>query len=454
MNRLPTANIDNIDNDAIKVVRRLKEAKHEAYLVGGCVRDLFLDRIPKDFDVATSATPNEIRRLFRNCRIVGRRFRLAHILFGDKVIETSTFRATPPRPDPNSRELLIKHDNVWGNAVEDAMRRDFTVNGLYLDVDSLDVIDHVQGGPDLQARIIRTIGDPNVRFQEDPVRMLRAIKFASRLSFEIESDTFAALKEHRREVLKSSSPRVLEEILRLLREGAACRSVRLLLDTGIATCLSPQFAALFEGTMGEESEGALPPPKDPLVAQWQQTWKDDRSGFTPPPLEQSFIEDPDKLKSMQQGAWKILEQFDASSIKETPYSTILAALLNPYLLEMTSAPGVRPSQAIQMISQLSGPIAEELNFPRREVERMKQLLLAQRRLTPSRQRRGRPVSLQSRDYFGDALWIYEITCKAMALEPSAELEGWKELHASQTEATEKVRKRRRGGRRRRRDVHR
>ena len=195
--------LDQIDPDAAKVVRRLSRSGFAAYLVGGCVRDLLLGRKPKDFDVATSATPPEIKSLFRNCRIIGRRFRLAHIFFGQKIIETSTFRANPREVEADDddelldaeqghgdNELYIRRDNVFGSAEEDARRRDFTINGLFYDLDGDKVIDYVEGLPDLERRTVRTIGDPDVRFREDPIRILRALKFAARLNFEIEPATY------------------------------------------------------------------------------------------------------------------------------------------------------------------------------------------------------------------------------------------------------------------------
>ena len=154
-----------IDPEADKVVRRLRRHGHQAYLVGGCVRDLLLHRTPKDFDVATSATPNQVRSLFRNCRIIGRRFRLAHVFFGDKIIETSTFRSNPREgvDVDEVEELLIRRDNVFGTDEEDARRRDFTINGLFYDVEAGQVIDFVGGRADLEARLVRTIGDPDIR---------------------------------------------------------------------------------------------------------------------------------------------------------------------------------------------------------------------------------------------------------------------------------------------------
>src|SRR5687767_4899928 len=239
---MPSLDRAAIDPDADRVVRKLTRAGHKAYLVGGCVRDLLVGRTPKDFDVATSATPNEIRATFRNCRIIGRRFRLAHVFFGSKIIETSTFRANPR--DEDAPDLLIRRDNVFGTETEDARRRDFTINGLFYDVEKEEVIDYVGGLADLDARLVRTIGDPDVRFQEDPVRILRAIKFAARLDFNIEPATFAALLRQRGEIRKCAPPRVIEEIYRLLRGGASRRSLELLAETGVLEILSPHLAAL------------------------------------------------------------------------------------------------------------------------------------------------------------------------------------------------------------------
>src|SRR5688572_15429030 len=246
---MPSLDRALIDPDADRVVRRLARQGHKAYLVGGCVRDLLVGRKPKDFDVATSATPNEVKAVFRNCRIIGRRFRLATVFFGDKIIETSTFRANPRDEDGDSpsSDLLIRRDNVFGNETEDARRRDFTMNGLFYDVEAEEVIDHVDGLADIAARRVRTIGDPEIRFQEDPVRMLRAVKFAARLDFQIEPATYRALVRWRHEIRKCPPPRVLEEVYRLLRGGAARRSMEILVETNLMSALSPALAGLFEG---------------------------------------------------------------------------------------------------------------------------------------------------------------------------------------------------------------
>src|SRR5688500_702393 len=251
---MPSLDSDAIDRDADRVVRKLTRAGYKAYLVGGCVRDLLVSRKPKDFDVATSATPNEIKATFRNCRIIGRRFRLAHVFLGSKIIETSTSLANPC--DEDDHDLLIRRDNVFGTETEDARRRDFTINGLFYDVEREEVIDHVGGLADLDAKLVRTIGDPDVRFQEDPVRMLRAIKFAARLGFGFEPTTYRALLRWRGEVSKCAPPRLLGEIHRLHRGGAARRSFELLVETGVLAVLSPYLAGLMEG----EGAPATAPP--------------------------------------------------------------------------------------------------------------------------------------------------------------------------------------------------
>ena len=183
----------------MKVLYRLSGAGHKGYLVGGSVRDLLLGRVPKDFDIGTDAHPQAIRRLFRNCRLIGRRFRLAHILFPQgKVVEVATFRRRPALGDSNGGDLLMTEDNTFGTPREDALRRDFTINGLFYDIADFSVIDYVGGFEDLEAGLIRTIGDADIRFREDPVRMLRGVEFASRLGFAITPDAYEAILAHRK----------------------------------------------------------------------------------------------------------------------------------------------------------------------------------------------------------------------------------------------------------------
>lgn len=199
--------------------------------------------MPKDFDIGTDATPQAVRRLFRNCRLIGRRFRLAHILFAEsKVIEVATFRRRPEPLDPDAPELLMTSDNTFGTARQDALRRDFTINGLFYDIADFSVIDYVGGLEDLEARLVRTIGDPDVRFREDPVRMLRAVEFASRLGFAITPDAYQAILAHRKEIAKSAPPRVTEELGQSLGGGHALPTFLTLRELGLLDVLLPELA--------------------------------------------------------------------------------------------------------------------------------------------------------------------------------------------------------------------
>ena len=244
----------DIDADALKVLYRLREHGYVAYLVGGSVRDLLLGRRPKDFDIGTTAHPNEIKKLFRNCWIIGRRFRLAHVKFGPKTIEVATFRRQvadappdPPEPEqpppPETAETAFVHrDNSYGTPEEDAFRRDFTVNGLFYDIADFSVIDYVGGLEDLERRVIRSIGDPNVRFVEDPVRMLRAVVMASRLDFQLDPDVIAAIERHRELIREASPARMIEEYYKILRSGAAAKTFHALDETGLLELVSPELS--------------------------------------------------------------------------------------------------------------------------------------------------------------------------------------------------------------------
>jgi poly(A) polymerase len=241
----------DVDADALKVMGRLQELGHTAFLVGGSVRDLLLGRRPKDFDIGTSAQPHQIKRAFRNCWIIGRRFRLAHVKFGPKTIEVATFRrnvradaedAGPENGNGNGAgELLVQRDNAYGTPEEDAFRRDFTVNGLFYDSSDRSIIDYVGGLQDLETRIVRSIGDPVERFQEDPVRMLRAVVLAARLDFAIDPDAVDAIRRHASLIAKASQARLLEEFYKILRSGASERAFRQLAEVGLLEHLAPEL---------------------------------------------------------------------------------------------------------------------------------------------------------------------------------------------------------------------
>jgi len=229
-----------IPENVLKVLYRLHRSGYRGYLCGGSVRDLMMGRTPKDFDIATDAHPTEMRRLFRNSRIIGRRFRLVHVIFQDMTVEVSTFRREPERVE-ESGDLLITDDNTFGSPLQDARRRDLTINALFYNIADFSVIDYVGGLEDLRSKRVRVIGDPDVRFREDPVRMMRAVEFASRLDFEIEHDTYEAILRHRKDVLKASPPRVSEEILELLRRGWSRGAIRLMIDSGLLQPLLPEI---------------------------------------------------------------------------------------------------------------------------------------------------------------------------------------------------------------------
>lgn len=241
----------SIPENVLKVLYRLHRSGYRAYLCGGSVRDLLMGRTPKDFDVVTDAHPGDVRRLFRNSRIIGRRFRLVHIIFQDQVVEVATFRREPDRAqssgDEENEDFLITDDNTFGSPLQDAKRRDFTINALFYNIADFSVIDYIGGLDDLSEGRVRVIGDPDLRFREDPVRMMRAIEFASRLGFEIEAGTYDGILRHRNEILKASPPRVSEEILELLRRGWSRGAIRLMVDTELLQPLLPEVYNAIRG---------------------------------------------------------------------------------------------------------------------------------------------------------------------------------------------------------------
>lgn len=235
-----------IDLDALYVLDRLRQAGFTAYLVGGSVRDLLIKKSPKDFDISTEARPEQIKAIFqRQCILIGRRFRLAHIRFGRKIIEVATFRT-----GENDSDLII-HDNEWGTPEQDVLRRDFTINGLFYDSSNNSVIDYVGGWEDIQKHVLRTIGQPEVRFKQDPVRLLRLLKFQARYGFNIDPETGAAIDVCRKEIVKSSPARILEEMLRMLESGASAPFIRLLAEKNFLGILFPQLMQALHTPQGK-----------------------------------------------------------------------------------------------------------------------------------------------------------------------------------------------------------
>jgi poly(A) polymerase len=394
----------DIDPDALKVLYRLRQFDHVAYLVGGSVRDLLVGRRPKDFDIGTSAHPYQVKKLFRNCWIIGRRFRLAHVKFGQKVIEVATFRRQVavgeevvqdgvPAPDPTTPEgeHLIHHDNTFGTPEEDAFRRDFTINALAYDIATFSIIDYVGGLDDLRAGVVRSIGDPEVRLREDPVRMLRAVALAARLDFAIDPPVLDAIRTHRHEIAQSSAPRLLEEYYKILRVGSAEKTFRMLAELGL---LEPISRELHRGAA------------DPL-------W---RSLASLDAYRRRFESMPDTLTN----------------------PILLGSLLVPLGIALGSGSGRsrdrRPhaadgvadvGQGVQTVPRQGAiPKLGSLPLARRDVERLRQILGLQRRLrdvtaSPRAQR-----ALAHRSLFREALTWFEIHGDAPDL-----VDNWKTLLA-------------------------
>ncbi|HEY4003167.1 MAG TPA: polynucleotide adenylyltransferase PcnB [Candidatus Xenobia bacterium] len=414
----------NIDPDALKVLYRLYRAGHTAYLVGGGVRDLLLARKPKDFDIGTSARPSQVRKLFRNCWIIGKRFRLAHIHFqGAKVVEVSTFRSEPERDENGPQdELLVKHDNTFGSPEEDARRRDFTINGLFYDISTFSIIDYVGGMEDVESRVIRTIGDPDIRFREDPVRMIRAIKFAARLDFDIESDTWEALIRHRHEIVKSPPSRVIEEISRLLEGGAARRSFELLAETGFLPILLPTLSAYLhpDSEVWRRSLGQL---EERVRRRWEASQQAE-DGEAPPdsePIEEDpWVVEPEWSPWRDEDPlWVMLGAAD--KLFPRSRAALYAAVVHP-LIE-SSRPVVKLPD-VERISQelLAGRFGSVIT--RKDREHIAQILQSHRRLLKKR-RKGPVGGILRKPYFADALQFMEIATEATG-EGEAEVRWWRE----------------------------
>jgi poly(A) polymerase len=464
----PDIEPERLDADAVRVLLRLRQHGHEAYLVGGCVRDLLIGKEPKDFDIATNATPNQIKSLFRNCRLIGRRFRLAHVYFkGGKILEVSTFRAMPnlveePQPSeaqegevhsegsehiaaadaealvavaegqeiptaavedvqdevvaapvdaPEQPDLLITEDNTFGTAVEDARRRDFTMNGLFYDPSVGRVFDYVNGLRDLSRREIRTIGDPEVRLREDPVRILRAVRFAGKLGLDIESRTYAAMEGAVEDLPRCSAPRLLEETFRLLRGGHACSALRLVEALDALKIL-------------------LPPVHEYLAAQ-----------------------EPEGVTEY----WRFVDAMDEGvrSGRAFDDSMLLASILLPISLDEPEKQGEgeddgsKPPSVAQAIEQLLASLVQKARLPRRIAERCRMILMAQRTLAGLRRRRGGLMGFRGHPLFNESLAVFEVWVRATG-EYQEQLEKWKTGAAPQPTADapgprRRRRRRRRGG---------
>ncbi len=354
-----------LDKRAVEVVTRLQRAGFEAYMVGGCVRDLLVGRQPKDVDIATSAKPEQVQRLFRRSRVIGRRFRLVHVYVGRDVFEVATFRRAPDASDEDGEAQMIRSDNVFGTAREDALRRDFTVNALLLDPGANEILDWCGGMEDLRRGRLISIGDPMRRFREDPVRILRLVKFVRRLEFSPGPEEVAASRELAMDLEKAAPPRVVEEVFRLMQSGD------------------------MEGAIEDLDQLKLLPILLPDLAEWLRDRPDRRAKLA------------GRLRTLDE--W-VLDDGDPC------YSLRLCFLFGP-MVEEELDPATRTMKATefaQVPATIFGRLQERARLPRHALSRASRILLAQLRLDPpeslgKRGRRFNPARLIEQEYFLDSL---------------------------------------------------
>ena len=443
----PEIALDLIDADALWVVRRLQAKGFEAYLTGGCVRDLLLGRTPKDFDVATAAHPNQVKSVFRNCRLVGRRFRLAHVFFpSGKVIETATFRANPiDELDDLPSDLLVSRDNVFGTVEQDARRRDLTINGLFYDPLKGKVLDYVEGRADLDARLIRTIGTPEVRFQEDPVRIIRAIKFATRLGFAIEEKTLAGMRSAVGGLVRCAPARLQEELLRLLTSGHAAQAMEMCREVGVCGAILPELEAALDmplearpvvvalppptETPSEALEPAAvsadePPPGEPSAATVEQT-----------PAPVAVVETP-TLPPPGPGerrarARALLEALDGARGRDLDVTSAMAfaVLVAPAWEAMRHS----TSSFDTWLADTLAAWTERVRLTRHDKERLPQIFQGQDELVPHKRRGHVGRSVVHRPSFRESLLLLTLRLWASG-EPLDEVGLWKVMaqHSSAT----------------------
>ncbi len=416
----------HVSPNALRTLYRLHSRGFIAYLVGGCVRDLLLGRTPKDFDIGTNATPGQIKRLFHNCRLVGRRFRLAHLRFQDEIVEVSTFRrsadpsdAVEP-DDTNQGRRHVRHmkdangmvlaDNIFGTPEEDALRRDFTINALAYNIADASVVDYCAGLADLKDRLIRSIGDPRVRFTEDPVRMLRAVRFAASHGFDIEATTWESIRELSSTISRASPARLYEEMQKLFLLGFACPTFVLLEKSGL-------FASLF-----------------PELAGWTR-------------------ERDDRLKELERnlaGIDELVRRGQGASV-----ALLLTALFGPRLEEAALAryrEGIPRRQALdETCAGFLKEISQSAHIPGRVGARLNAILALKASLCRMPPRR--PGTLAGRPEFADTLMFLEITAGTDGGHHTA-LEWWKAFllenppsESAESPADEAPRKKRRRRRR-------
>lgn len=391
--------LESIDPHALEVTRRLRRFGHRAYLVGGCVRDLLLGLKPKDFDVTTSAKPEEVKAIFRNSRIIGRRFRLVHVFFrGGKIIEVSTFRANAAVPDEDGDEnpdLLIRRDNVFGTEEEDALRRDFRINGLFYDTGTGKIIDHVGGLADVETKMMRMIGDPEVRLREDPIRILRAIRISVKTGLTIDPELMRSMMRHKQDISRCAPARVLEETLRLLRIGHAEKIVRMMEETGILEFLVPEIYGYVDWPRDQEDEDG---PREPARL---------FPGKTSRELFYAHLGALDRM------------------IARGPVSdaVVIGALLYAPVVDLQVEAEREKRDKNRATAEFLVTISARLMLTRRISEHLRQIFIAQRHFLrgPDGKKRRSAAGISKRSFYPDALALFEVHAEAMGLS-TADLE--------------------------------
>lgn len=396
----------DISREAIKVLYRLREMNYKAYLAGGCVRDLMLGLHPKDFDVATDAAPNDVKAIFRNCRIIGRRFRLAHVYFRDTIIEVATFRSNVPEEDDvqkghvAKKDGLVTRDNHYGTPEEDALRRDFTINAMFYDIDDFSIIDYAGGLEDLKKRLVRCIGDPEVRYREDPVRMIRAVRFASSCDLTIEEKTYQGILDSVEYMSSAAPARMFEEVLKFFHCGAMVKVLPMLRETGLLKVMLPEWA----------------------------TWLDEEA--TEPQL------------AWVNRALKLMDDCKAHGIVEQP--SVLFGLLFGSYHEAKAQPaidaGAPPAEALEEVIRAHHKhMSDSIYIPQREILRMVRIAASQQRFRTTEVKQANRFA--AREYFNDAFAYFKFTCRLYD-QHNNRLTWWEEYLTEHRGTKKKTRRRR------------
>ena len=396
--------VGKISRNAISVVRQLQKNGFNAYLVGGCVRDLLIGRSPKDFDVVTNATPSSIKRVFRKSRIIGRRFKIVHIPFGPEIIETATFRALPENDNnADSDDLLLKRDNKYGSEREDAVRRDFTINALFYDPVKGDILDYVGGYEDIKQGIIRIIGRANISYREDPVRMIRAVKFQATTGFKMEKVTRSEITQLSSHILKCATARVIEEIYKIMRSGESLQTFRNLTETRLIKYLIPKVYEMLR--------------KAP----------------------------PGKLETTPLG--KRLAILDELIKRGRKFNNVLFLTVIFFdLIQSRVADSDHPDMGYIANNYLT-EISRNMGFSKRDKDMMVKATVAQNRfLNPGKRSRKFIQRFVFRDYFKDSLDFFEINCRTCN-KGSDEILFWVKQYKKNLTKIRKIRQEKKAARR-------